>query len=68
VKTAAPDGVEAFKDATCAKLRDVRCPVHRQAPKVRFRGDSLRDITVNLSGCCNRLIALANRAIGGGNQ
>jgi hypothetical protein len=63
VKTAAPDGVEAFKSATCAKLRDVRCPVHRKPPRVRFEGGSLRDVTVNLSGCCDRLITLANQAI-----
>jgi hypothetical protein len=56
--------VEAFKTATCDKLRSVRCPVHRQAPRIRFEGTCLRDISVNLSGCCDRLLELANRAIG----
>lgn len=58
-----PDSMEAFKAATCAKLRGVQCPVHRQSPRVRFDGRSLKDISVNLSGCCNRLLAIANRAM-----
>jgi hypothetical protein len=64
VATVASNGIEEFKNSTCAKLRDVRCPVHRQPARIRFDGESLREVTVNLSGCCNRLLDLANRAIG----
>lgn len=56
--------VERFKQATEEKLRDVRCPEHHQAPRVRFQGDSLRDITVSLSGCCSKLMEIANARIG----
>jgi hypothetical protein len=56
--------VERFKQATGEKLRDVRCPEHRQAPRLRFHGNSMRDISISLSGCCSKLMDLANSRIG----
>ena len=56
--------VERFKQATEDKLRDVRCPDHHQPPRLRFHGTSLRDITISLSGCCNKLMEIANARIG----
>ena len=55
--------VEEFKERTASKLREVRCPDHRQAPRLRFHGASLRDISIQISGCCEKLIALANQRI-----
>jgi len=52
-----------FKEQTARKLRDVRCPDHQQAPRLRFSGTSLRDVNIQLSGCCSKLIELANQAI-----
>ena len=60
----APDPLQAFKDRTAEKLRDIRCPEHRQTPRLRFSGGSLREVTISLSGCCDKLIGLANQAIG----
>ena len=57
-------GVERFKQTTEDKLRDVRCPDHRQAPRIRFHGSSLRDITISLTGCCSKLMEIANARIG----
>ena len=57
-------GVERFKQATEDKLRDIRCPEHHQAPRVRFHGTSLRDISVSLSGCCPKVMEIANARIG----
>jgi hypothetical protein len=57
--------VDRFKQATEQKLRDVRCPEHRQPPRIRFRGTSLRDIDISLSGCCGKVMDLANQAISG---
>jgi hypothetical protein len=57
--------IEQFKNRTLDKLREVRCPVHRQLPRVRFEGSDIRDIRINMSGCCSRLIKLANKAIAG---
>jgi hypothetical protein len=57
-------GVERFKQATEEKLRDVRCPDHHQAPRVRFQGTSLRDITISVSGCCSKVMEIANAKIG----
>ena len=56
--------VERFKEATEDKLRDVRCPDHHQTPRLRFHGESLRDVSISLSGCCDKLMALANARIG----
>jgi hypothetical protein len=55
--------VERFKQTTEAKLRDVRCPDHRQPPRVRFRGSSLRDISISLTGCCAKVMEIANARI-----
>jgi hypothetical protein len=55
--------VEEFKEQTAQKLRDVRCPEHRQPPRLQFRGSTLRDVTIQMSGCCAQLLDLANRAI-----
>jgi hypothetical protein len=57
--------VEEFKEHTARKLREVRCPDHRQAPRLRFHGASLREISIQLSGCCEKLIAIANEKIAG---
>jgi hypothetical protein len=57
--------MDDFKQQTGAKLRDVRCPKHRQSPRVKFRGSTLRDVTIQMSGCCETLIEMANKAIAG---
>jgi len=55
--------VERFKQSTREKLRGVRCPDHHQPPRLQFHGDSLREITISLSGCCARLMELANARV-----
>jgi hypothetical protein len=55
--------VERFKQSTREKLRGVRCPDHHQAPHLHFHGVSLDEITISLSGCCARLMELANARI-----
>jgi hypothetical protein len=55
--------VEQFKQATEDKLRDVRCPEHHLPPRLRFHGTSLRDIGISLSGCCPKVMDLANAAM-----
>lgn len=57
-------GVERFKQVTEEKLRDVRCPDHHQAPRIRFHGSSLRDISISVSGCCSKVMEIANARIG----
>jgi len=57
-------GVERFKQATRQKLQGVRCPVHHQPPRVNFHGASLQEVTISMSGCCERLMELANARIG----
>jgi hypothetical protein len=55
--------VEEFKENTARKIRDLRCPDHHQAPRLRFQGATLRDINIQMSGCCAKLIGLANKKI-----
>jgi hypothetical protein len=55
--------VERFKQSTREKLRGVRCPEHHQPPRLNFHGVELREITISLSGCCARLMELANARI-----
>jgi len=55
--------LEQFKQSTKDKLRGVRCPDHHQPPRLHFQGVSLRDITISLSGCCEKLMELANARI-----
>jgi len=55
--------VERFKQSTEDKLRDVRCPEHNQPPRLRFQGNTLRDISISLSGCCAKLMEIANARI-----
>jgi hypothetical protein len=57
--------LEQFKEFTARKVRDLRCPDHHQAPRLRFHGASLRDISIQMSGCCQKLIELANQKIAG---
>src|SRR5208282_2535234 len=44
--------VEEFKEQTERKLRGLRCPDHRQGPRLRFHGTSLLDISIQMSACC----------------
>ncbi len=55
--------VERFKQSTKEKLRGLRCSEHHQAPRLHFSGYSLRDITISMSGCCEKLMELANARI-----
>ncbi len=55
--------VQRFKQLTKEKLRGLRCPDHHQPPRLHFSGSSLHDIDVSLSGCCEKLMQLANARI-----
>ena len=55
--------VDEFKERTASKLRDLRCPDHHQPPRLKFQGSSLKNINIQMSACCNKLIDLANRRI-----
>ena len=57
------DAVLEFKHNTGRKLSGLRCPDHGQAPRLQFHGLTLREITIQMSGCCGKLIQMANRAI-----
>ncbi|MGB6942522.1 MAG: hypothetical protein WBE37_09025 [Bryobacteraceae bacterium] len=54
---------EQFKQSTKDKLRGLRCPDHHQPPRLHFQGTALREITISMSGCCEKLMELANARI-----
>lgn len=35
----------------------IRCSEHHQAPKIKVKGKNLNDLSFNVSGCCEGLIA-----------
>jgi hypothetical protein len=55
--------IDDFRRATEQKLRGVCCPEHRQRPRVRVIGTSIRDAKLSVTGCCDKLMAMANQAI-----
>jgi hypothetical protein len=55
--------MERFKQATQEKLRGLRCPEHRQPPRLHFTGVSLREVSISMRGCCSKLMELANARI-----
>ena len=57
--------IDEFKQHTLGKLSGLRCPQHRQPPRVHFQGTTLQTVTIRMSGCCDALIALANQKIAG---
>jgi len=57
------DAVSDFKQNTSRKLAAIQCPDHRQTPRLQFHGATLRDIPIQTSGCCGKLIEMANKAI-----
>jgi hypothetical protein len=55
--------LDDFREHTAQKIRDLRCPIHGQPPRLRFQGSTLREITIQMSGCCDALLHLANQRI-----
>jgi hypothetical protein len=55
--------MEQFKQSTKEKLRGLRCPDHHQPPRLHFSGASLREMDISMSGCCQKLMELANARI-----
>jgi hypothetical protein len=62
-RSAPEQRIDDFKQRTARKLEGLRCPDHRQPPRLKFHGTTLREVTVQMSGCCAKLIEMANRAI-----
>lgn len=58
------NSLEQFKKYTTDKIRDLYCPRHQKQPQVVFNGVSLKEVKVSMTGCCETLMELANKAIG----
>jgi len=54
---------EQFKQQAQRKLQGVYCPDHHKPPRLKINGHSLHDASLSLSGCCDKLMVIANEAI-----
>jgi hypothetical protein len=43
-------------DHITSTVGDARCPEHGQQPSITVSGTSLEDLSINVSGCCQKLI------------
>ena len=41
----------------------MRCPEHNQAPNILIQGNSLKDLSIKVSGCCENLVEEARSRI-----
>lgn len=55
--------VKATAEAVAKKLRSVRCPDHGQAPTVTFKAKSVKDLSWEIKGCCEKVIELATKKL-----
>lgn len=48
--------LRGVRDHVTKRLSGVRCPDHGSAPAVVARGRTLKELTFEVSGCCQKLI------------
>ena len=46
-------------DRVAKALASVTCPEHGQRPKVTIKGQTLNDLSWEITGCCDALVQLA---------
>lgn len=46
----------AVADGIKKKIRSTRCLEHNGSPKIKVKGRSLNDLSMEVSGCCSSLI------------
>jgi hypothetical protein len=67
IKVTVPDIEKAVfrsvKESIEKKLAAVRCPEHRQPPRVTASGTSVSNLKWKVDGCCRKLIDATNRAL-----
>lgn len=54
---------EHMKNRVAEKLRDVRCPEHREYAQVTAEGDDLEHLRWTVSGCCEKVREEAQKAL-----
>lgn len=55
--------LSSVKGYITQRLSLATCPTHGAAPSVLCRGTSLKDLSLEISGCCDALIEEAKRAL-----
>ena len=45
------------------RIGDFRCPDHNKAPTVKVTGDSLDNLSFDVTGCCGKCIQLAKEKL-----
>jgi hypothetical protein len=55
--------MQAVGEEVAGQLRDVRCPEHRQPPRVTVVGQSTDQMDIKIEGCCERVVTAAERVL-----
>jgi hypothetical protein len=50
--------LKATQSALAEKLASVRCPDHQQEPEITARGQSFKELSFEVKGCCEKLIEM----------
>jgi hypothetical protein len=48
--------LEQFAASIKKSVGSMRCPTHRQSPTILIQGKSLKDLSINISGCCEDFV------------
>jgi hypothetical protein len=51
------------KGQMAEKLKNLRCPVHGQSPRLEFEGDSLNNLKIQIHTCCGWMREEAQRVL-----
>lgn len=55
------DMMERVMEAIAAQMEGVSCPEHKEAPRFLCSGETIDDISVQVHGCCEKLIEEATQ-------
>jgi hypothetical protein len=57
--------MQTAAESITEKVRSIRCPEHGQHAKIVARGRSSKNLTFDVSGCCEKLISEVQAKLGG---
>lgn len=55
--------VKAAKEHVTKAVGSIRCSEHNKSPTVRIKGSSLKNLSFDVSGCCEDLIAKVKKKL-----
>jgi hypothetical protein len=55
------DMMERVMETISARMEGVTCPDHNEAPRFLCSGESIDDLSIQIHGCCEKLVDMAER-------